>query len=109
VRRAPTTLALPGGPHLAIAASRRERAVGYAGRRAPPAGAALLLPGCRSVHTVGMRWPLDLVWLAPDGSVLRVDRGVPPRRIRTCRAARAVIEAPAGGAGAVVAAFGGHA
>jgi uncharacterized membrane protein (UPF0127 family) len=105
MRRGRSTLALPGGPDLGIAATRRARALGWAGRRAPPAGAALLLPGCRSVHTVGMRWPLDLVWLAPDGRVLRVDRGVPPRRVRTCRRAGAVIEAPAGGAAGVLAAL----
>jgi uncharacterized membrane protein (UPF0127 family) len=52
-----------------------------------------------------MRWPLDLVWLGGDGRVVRVDAGVPPLRVRTCRAARAVIEVPAGGAPAVVAAL----
>jgi hypothetical protein len=100
-------VALPGGLRLAVAARRRARALGLAGLRAPPRGAALLLPGCRSVHTVGMRWPLDLVWLGVDGAAVRVDRGVPPLRMRSCRCARAVIEVPAGGGAAVAEALGG--
>jgi uncharacterized membrane protein (UPF0127 family) len=59
---------------------------------APPA--VLEIPRCRSVHTFGMRHPLDLYWL--DGPrIVRVDYDVPPRRVRTCRAARSVLEVPA--------------
>ena len=54
---------------------------------------ALLLPRCRSVHTFGMRFPLDLIWLDRDGRVLRVDEAVPPWRVRSCRGAAAVLEA----------------
>jgi len=56
----------------------------------------LLLPVCRSVHTFGMRFALDLVWLGDDGRPVRVDRAVPPRRARSCRRARSVVEVPAG-------------
>jgi uncharacterized protein len=61
-------------------------------------GTALLLPRTRSVHTFGMRFPLDLVWIGRDGSAVRVDSCVPPRRVRACPAAAAVLELPAGGA-----------
>jgi uncharacterized protein len=73
---------------------------GLAGLPAPH-GAALLLPGARSVHTVGMRFALDLVWLDRDGRALRIDRAVPPRRLRACRRAHAVLEAPPGAAAAL--------
>ena len=63
---------------------------------APP-GDPLLIEGCRSVHTFGMRYALDLVWLDGDGAVIRVDRDVPPRRLRTCLRARSVLETAAGG------------
>jgi len=75
-----------------VARSRRARLLGLALRRRPPAH-ALLLPRCRSVHTFGMRFPLDLVWLDRDGRVLRVDEAVPPWRVRSCRHAAAVLEA----------------
>ncbi|MCW2953036.1 MAG: hypothetical protein JWQ48_2206 [Conexibacter sp.] len=78
------------------AATARARLLGLAGLRALPASAGLLLPRTRSVHTFGMRFALDLVWLDDDGGVVRVDRGVPARRLRACRAARAVLELPAG-------------
>jgi uncharacterized membrane protein (UPF0127 family) len=81
---------------IVIASSLRRRLLGLALRRRPPANQALLIPRCRSVHTFGMRFALDLVWLDRRGAVLAVERDVPPRRIRTCRDARAVIEAPAG-------------
>ena len=69
------------------------RLLGLAGLREPPP-AALLLPRTRSVHTFGMRFALDLHWLDRAGRVVRVDRAVPPRRMRGCRAAHAVGEVP---------------
>jgi len=80
------------------ARGRIGRLVGLAGRRDPPAAVALHLPHCRSVHTFGMRFALDLVWLDGAGDVVRIDRAVRPCRVRTCRAARSVLETRAGGA-----------
>jgi uncharacterized membrane protein (UPF0127 family) len=88
--------ALDGGLVLHLARRRGERRRGLAGMAPMPPGHALRLVPCRSVHTVGMRFALDLVWLAGEGRVLRVDHGVGPRRIRTCLRARSVVEALAG-------------
>lgn len=83
--------------NLRVAQSHRARRLGLAGQHvtAEP-GLALLLPSTRSVHTFGMAFRLDLIWLDPDGDVVRVDLGVPPCRVRTCLAARSVIELPSG-------------
>ena len=91
-------VALPGGLTLLIAGDRRSRRRGLAHLDADglPAGWALGFARCRSVHTIGMRFALDLVWVDGDGAVVRVDRAVGPRRVRTCLAARAVIETAAG-------------
>ena len=70
------------------------RLLGLAGLRALPPATALLLPRTRSVHTLGMRFALDLVWLDRDGNVVRTDRGVRPWRVRGCRAASQVVELP---------------
>ena len=94
LRRLPA-LALGDGLRLLIADTWRARLVGLAGLRRPPPDVALLLARCRCVHTAGMRWPLDLIWLDAEGGVARVDRAVPPWRVRRCRSARAVIELPA--------------
>jgi uncharacterized membrane protein (UPF0127 family) len=74
------------------------RLLGLAGVASLPCDAGLLLPRTSSVHTFGMRFALDLVWLDGAGSVVRIDRGVPPLRLRTCRHARSVVELPAGSA-----------
>jgi uncharacterized protein len=93
--RLPSSSPLPGLT-LYEAATRRGRAHGLAGLAELPAASALRLAPCRSVHTFGMRFALDLLWLGADGRVLRVDEAVTPRRVRTCLRARAVIEARAG-------------
>src|SRR3954451_20206790 len=87
---------LPDGARVAVAVTCRARLLGLAGVRALPARVGLLLPSCRSVHTFGMRFALDLVWLGRDGRPVRVDRGVRPLRARWCRRARSVLEVPAG-------------
>jgi hypothetical protein len=76
-----------------VARTFRERLIGLAFRRDAPAD-GLLLPRTRSVHTFGMRFALDLHWLDGDGAVVRVDRAVPPGRVRTCLRARSVVEMP---------------
>jgi uncharacterized membrane protein (UPF0127 family) len=95
---------LPGGLRVAEARSAAARLRGLARLDALPPGRALHLPRCRSVHTFGMRLALDLVWLDGDGAVVRVDRGVPPRRVRACGPARSVLECAAGAGDAFAAA-----
>ncbi len=94
---------LPGGLRIHEARRAGERRRGLAGLDDLPAGRGLLLPGTRSVHTLGMRFALDLIWLDGAGAVVRVDRGVPPRRMRSCLRARAVVEVRAGEADAFLA------
>ena len=98
---------LPGGLRVAEAHRRRDRLAGLAGLDAIGPDEALHLPRCRSVHTFGMRFALDLVWLGGDGTVVRVDRAVAPRRLRTCLRAGSVVETAAGRADAFAAAIGG--
>jgi uncharacterized membrane protein (UPF0127 family) len=71
------------------------RLLGLAGLRELPPHAGLLLEHTRSIHTFAMRFPLDLVWLDAEHQIVRVDRNVPPRRLRACREARSVVELPA--------------
>jgi uncharacterized protein len=78
---------------IRLAKTFRARLVGLALRREPP-GHALLLPRTRSIHTFGMRFALDLYWLDARGALVRVDRAVPPRRLRRCAGAAAVLEVP---------------
>lgn len=55
---------------------------------------ALLFTGCRSVHTVGMRFPLDICLLDPTGGVLAWHRGVGPRRLLGSAGTHSILEIP---------------
>jgi uncharacterized protein len=63
------------------------------------AGAGLLIPGCRSVHTFGMRFALDLVFLDFNLRPVALHRAVPPRRFAFEPRAQAVLELPAASGG----------
>jgi uncharacterized membrane protein (UPF0127 family) len=93
---------LPDGLVIVEARSRCARLLGLAGLADVPEHVALLLPHCRSVHTIGMRFAIDLVWFHEE--VVRVDRAVPPWRVRSCRAAQAVLETRGGAADVFIAA-----
>jgi uncharacterized membrane protein (UPF0127 family) len=86
------------------AQTHKSRRKGLARLDALDPNRALHIPGTPSVHTFGMRFALDLIWLAKDGSVVRVDRDVPRGRMRICFGARSVIETVAGQADAFEAA-----
>ena len=60
---------------------------------------ALVLSPCRQVHTFGMRFPIDVIWLRSDGRVLRIATLAPQRVSRPVFRARSVIEAASGAAG----------
>jgi uncharacterized protein len=83
-----------------VAASFRSRLRGLAWRERAQAGPGLLIPGCSSVHTFGMRFDLDVYFLDRAGRVLAARR-VPPRRVVWCRGASAVLEVPAGEGGEI--------
>jgi uncharacterized protein len=94
---------LDGDLTMIVARSFRERRRGLAKMTALPPGYGLRILKCNSIHTFGMRFALDLVWLARDGRVLRVDHGVAPRRMKLCVRARSVVETAAGGGDAFAA------
>ncbi len=103
--------ALPGGLTVFEAGDARSRLLGLALLDGLPRDAALLIPRCRSVHTFGMRFALDLVFLGRGGKVVRVVHRAKPRRAFGARAAHAVLEVSVGdadrfidaGAGALIA------
>jgi hypothetical protein len=82
------------GRSIPVATDFRSRLLGLAWLAREQAGAGLLIPACASVHTVGMRFPLDLVFLDCQGHPLATHRRVPPLRLVRCRGAAAVLEIP---------------
>lgn len=82
------------GQLVPVATGFRSRLLGLAGIRRAQAGTGLLIPRCTSVHTFGMRFPLDLVFLDREDRPLAVVRCVHPRRLAWYRGAAAVLEIP---------------
>jgi trehalose synthase len=90
--RLPTVEAL--GREVPCASGAQARLLGLAHLDRTQVGMGLLIPRCSSVHTFGMRFALDLVFLDRDGRPCSVRRAVPPRRLAwDCRAS-AVLELP---------------
>jgi uncharacterized membrane protein (UPF0127 family) len=87
---------LSGGEVLHVARTFRSRLRGLLGTDLLPTGHALLLTRTRSIHMIGMRLTLDLVWLDARGVPVRVDHAVAPGQRRRCPAARSVLETPLG-------------
>jgi uncharacterized protein len=77
-----------------VATTRRSRLLGLALLDRERAGEGLQIPGCRSVHTFGMRFALDLLFLDGEDRVIELRRAVPPGRVARCPGADAVLELP---------------
>lgn len=52
----------------------------------------LCLAPCRSIHTMGMKQPVDVAFVNSEGVVVRVERDVKPGRLLVCVHARWVCE-----------------
>jgi hypothetical protein len=74
-------------------AARRK---GLLGRDCLFAGEGLWILPCQAVHTVGMRFPIDLVYLDRDLRVRKVRSDVYPWRMSACVSAHSVLELAAG-------------
>lgn len=83
------------GRRVRVATTRRSRLLGLTLLRRDLAGSGLLLPRCRAVHTLGMRFAIDVLFLDDGARPLRVERGVLPGRFLVERRAAAVLELPA--------------
>lgn len=92
-------LATDGGAfaeHVECAFDSASRRRGLLGREAFDPGRAIVIAPCNSVHTFFMKFPIDVVFVGRDGTVLKTTAGLRPWRLVACVAAFATIELPAG-------------
>jgi len=82
------------GLELPVASTRLSRLLGLALLARDRAGPGLLIPRCHSVHTFGMRFALDLLFLDPGRRVIMLRRAVPAGRVVRCPGASSVLELP---------------
>jgi len=76
-----------------------ERLKGLLGRSEMQHGTAMIIENCSSVHTVGMRFAIDLIFIDKEWRIISVRRDVKPGRVMVCGGwrARRVAEFRAGG------------
>ena len=79
-----------------VATSGAARSRGLLGRKGLGAGEALWIAPCEAVHTFGMQFALDLVYLDREHRIKKIRLNVPPWRISACFTAHSVLELPAG-------------
>ncbi len=94
------TLARPDGrvvvERCLVAARPLRRMRGLLGRRDLPRGEGILLRPAASIHTLFMRFPIDVVFLDEELTVLAIAADLRPWRSAGRRKARAALELPAG-------------
>ena len=81
---------------LEVADSGPKRNKGLLGRDRLARGEGLWIIPCEAVHTFGMRFSIDLVYLDREKRIRKLKRDVPPWRLSACIFAHSVIELPAG-------------
>jgi uncharacterized protein len=72
------------------------RTRGLLGRQSLGEGEGLWIVPCEAVHTIGMRFAIDLIYLDRRNVVRKVRSSVPPWRLSGCLRAHSVIELAAG-------------
>jgi len=80
------------GVQVFVARSFRARLMGLALLRDLPLECLLLIPRCSSVHTFGMRFPLEIRFLNERGRVIRCESQVSAGRMLRQPGAAAVLE-----------------
>ena len=73
-----------------------RRAIGLLATPALEDPCGLWIEPCHSVHTIGMRYAIDLAFLDRDGRILKLVPRLGPWRAAACRGARSTLELRAG-------------
>jgi len=79
-----------------LAGDGRNRRKGLLGRDGLASGEGLWIVPCEAVHTFGMRFRIDLVFLDRANRIVKIRSDVGPWRLSGCLRAHSVLELPAG-------------
>jgi uncharacterized membrane protein (UPF0127 family) len=81
---------------IELAGDASTRRKGLLGRNALSVGEGLWIVPCEAIHTFGMQFAIDLVFLDRDKVVKKVRYGVVPGRLSMCLSAHSVLELASG-------------
>ncbi len=83
---------------LHVARGARERTRGLLSHDSLPDGEGMWFPACRLIHTFGMKFSIDLVYLNEQLEICKIVEDMRPGRLSACLAAESVIELISGAA-----------
>jgi hypothetical protein len=81
---------------LEVADHGETRRKGLLGRDRLCPGEGLWIVPCEAIHTFGMKFPIDLVYLDRKNQIRKLRRDVPPWRLSACLSAHSVLELASG-------------
>jgi uncharacterized protein len=84
------------GKQIVFARTSAERREGLLGRKSLPPGHGFWLNPCEAIHTFGMAFPIDVVFLDRALRVRGMRSALAPKRIAICLRAESTLELPAG-------------
>lgn len=73
-----------------------KRFKGLLGTKKLEHGKGLVIRPCNSIHTVGMKYDIDVLFIDKDDYVVKISAKMPACRIAVCQKSDCVIELPAG-------------
>jgi uncharacterized membrane protein (UPF0127 family) len=79
-----------------VADTSAARRTGLLKHQSLPAGEGLWIVPCEAVHTFGMKFEIDVLYLSKSRKVLKIRAAMPKRRMSVCWTAHSVLELPAG-------------
>lgn len=91
-----------------VAFESADRKRGLLGRDSLDPGHALIIAPCSAVHTFGMQFAIDVVFVARTGKILKITRKMGPGRVTASLRAFATIELRAGSVDTIGLASGQH-
>jgi hypothetical protein len=80
-----------------LAGTSAERREGLLKTSALQTDEGLWIVPCEAIHTIGMRWPIDVVFLDRQYRIKKLIQALKPWRMAICFSAYSVLELPAGG------------
>lgn len=91
-----TTRGVLLGDAVLTASDSRTRRTGLLKHSELRPGEGLYIVPCEAVHTFGMKFPIDVLFLSKKKKVLKIRKDMAKRRIAFCLWAHSVLELPAG-------------
>jgi uncharacterized protein len=83
---------------IVVAKTFLQRALGLLGRSELSIDEGMYFPNNRSVHTFGMLFAIDVVYINKYDDIVEIRHSLPPFRVSWCRHAHGLCELAAGGA-----------